>query len=182
MRHWWRRLGTPEEDDDGATFMVLSDDEQWLRGSLTLHGDTVTGSANSAARAAVLRELVDEVAPDARLVDEERLPATDLPFGPDGRGDGEDDEDGLIDLDALSPEERADVEAQFDELITAHEDAWVDTPLPALDGATPREAVDDPTRRPALERLLEEFREHASHWDSPGRPMDADRLADLLGL
>ena len=176
------RLGTPEEDDDGATFMVLSDDEQWLRGSLALHGDTVTGSANSAARAAVLRDLVAEVAPDARLVDEERLPATDLPFGPDGRGDDEDGEDGLIDLDALSPEERADIEAQLDEVITAHEDAWVDTPLPVLDGATPREAVDDPTRRPALERLLEEVREHASHWDSPGRPMDADRLADLLGL
>jgi hypothetical protein len=116
--------------------------------------------------------------PEAELIDEERIPAHEAM---DDAGPTEPDDD-LLDLDTLDPAARADIEAQLDEMMVRHEDAWLDSELPALDGATPREAADDPTRRPALLRLLEEFEEHARSWDSPGRPMDAERLRRLLGL
>ena len=58
----------------------------------------------------------------------------------------------------------------------AHERAWLDEPIPALAGATPREAAADPTRRPDLIRLLDSF--------GPSGPgaMDAVRLRTQLGL
>ena len=63
-----------------------------------------------------------------------------------------------------------------------YEDAWVDDPVPALGGITPREAVDDPTRRGALLRLLDDVERTQASWTGPGRGMDPDRLRRLLGL
>jgi hypothetical protein len=143
------------------------------------------------------------VVPDARLVDEERLPVGDL-LGREGAGEdldelgrGEDDwdddlddgwddgtgpgGDGLVDLDDLDPDMRSEVEEQLEAFMVQHEDAWIDTPLPALDGATPRQAADDPTRRQRLERLLDDMEAMASGWTGPGRGMDAHRLRRLLG-
>ena len=171
-------------DDDGEQLLSLSDGEdghRWVRGSVTVESDRLVVETSSASRAAWFADLLEELVPEAQLVDEERRPLDELR----GDRDDEDDEDdggGSLDLDALSPDERADIEAHLDELMTRHEDAWIDTELPALDGATPRQAADDPTRRPALVRLLDEFDEHARSWDSPGRPMDAERLRRLLGL
>lgn len=67
----------------------------------------------------------------------------------------------------------ADVLEQF---IRTHEQAWLDEPIPALSGVTPREAAADPTRRPDLIRLLDSFGPAA-----PGT-MDSDRLRAQLGL
>ena len=39
---------------------------------------------------------------------------------------------------------------------------WLDEPVPALGGVTPREAAADPTRRDQLECLLDEFEERGS--------------------
>ena len=49
---------------------------------------------------------------------------------------------------------------------------------PALDGHTPRQATDDPTRRADLIKLLDTF--PAGQASSVG--MDADRLRAALGL
>jgi hypothetical protein len=64
------------------------------------------------------------------------------------------------------------------------EECWVDEPVPALGGLSPRQAVADRARRPALEALLDDF-----DWmDAPagpgdiGRGMDSARLRKLLGL
>jgi hypothetical protein len=66
--------------------------------------------------------------------------------------------------------------------MTRHEDAWPDTSLPALDGATPREALQDPTRRDAVLRLLDDMERTSDTWQGPGRGMDPRRLRTLLGL
>jgi hypothetical protein len=64
----------------------------------------------------------------------------------------------------------------LEQVVLAHERAWLDESIPALAGATPREAAADPTRRPDLIRLLATF--------GPAVPgaMDADRLRAELGL
>jgi hypothetical protein len=61
------------------------------------------------------------------------------------------------------------------------ETAWLDDHIPALGGLTPRQAADDPTRRPDLVALLHEFDDRASH-SSATLTFDVDRLRQLLGL
>ena len=59
-----------------------------------------------------------------------------------------------------------------------YERKWLDESIPALGGATPREALDDPTRREDLIRLLDSFDDMPT---GPGA-MSADRLRKTLGL
>ena len=172
-----------EEDGPGLLAFTHRDGHRWLMGSITRDGDELTVQVNSATRAAWFDDLITREVPDAELVDEERHPAAELVGRSAAGTSGPLDEDaGGFDLDALDPAARSELEAQLDEMMRDHEDAWVDTALPALQGATPREAAADPTRRDALLRLLDDFERHAAAWDSPGRPMDADRLRRLLGL
>ncbi|MFU8839434.1 MAG: SEC-C metal-binding domain-containing protein [Nitriliruptoraceae bacterium] len=170
-----------EEDGPGLLAFSEQDGQRWVMGSITREGHDLVVQVNAATRAAWFDDLIRGVVPAATIVDEERRSAADLLAG---LGDDEEPEDdgGLLDLDDLDPGVRSELEAQLDAMMRAHEDSWVDTALPALSGATPREAADDPTRRDALLRLLQEFEDHAARWDSPGRPMDADRLRGLLGL
>jgi hypothetical protein len=63
--------------------------------------------------------------------------------------------------------------------IRQQEERWVDEPVPALAGLTPRQAADDPTRREDLIALLHEF----DQAPPPGAAtFDANRLRGLLGL
>ncbi len=172
-----------EEDGPGLLAFTHRDGRRWLTGSITRDGDELTVQVNSAARAAWFHDLITREVPDAELVDEERHPVAELAGRSAARPTGALDEDGGgLDLDALDPGARSELEAQLDQMMREYEDGWVDTELPALQGATPREAAADPTRRAALLRLLDGFERNAAAWDSPGRPMDADRLRRLLDL
>lgn len=68
------------------------------------------------------------------------------------------------------------IAAALEQFTRTHEQAWLDEPIPALNGATPREAAADPTRRPDLIRLLDNY--------GPAEPgtMDPARLRAHLGL
>ena len=61
------------------------------------------------------------------------------------------------------------------QVIAGYEERWLDESIPALNGLTPREAAEDPTRRPDLVRLLASLPE-SEQGMSPGR------LAAVLGL
>lgn len=63
------------------------------------------------------------------------------------------------------------------EHIQAYEKSWLDLPIPALAGATPREAADDPTRRGDLLTLLASFPETDERTQ-----MSPARLRRALGL
>lgn len=75
---------------------------------------------------------------------------------------------------ALDPE----VAEMLDQFIREYEANWLDEPIPALNGHTPRQAADDPTRRGDLIRLLNSF---PADDGTPGR-MSAARLRSALGL
>lgn len=68
--------------------------------------------------------------------------------------------------------------AVLDQFIRDYERKWLDEPIPALAGHTPRQAAADPTRRDDLIRLLDSF---PSHPDQPGL-MSPDRLRAALSL
>jgi hypothetical protein len=206
----WQALAATLDDHDDGTLHVTEDRDgvSWMRGSLACEDGRLVVHALSVERADHLTERVREVAPEARVVDEERRSPTDLPGldeedefddelaldelervgleGDDLEGDGfegdgfDGDEGGLLDLDALPPEQRAAAEEVLATFMRQAEDRWVDTPIPALGGATPRAAAEDPTRRAQLLRLLDSFPAAAAA--VPGRGMDADRLRRLLGL
>ncbi len=65
----------------------------------------------------------------------------------------------------------------LDRFIRDYERKWLDEPIPALAGHTPRQAAADPTRRGDLIRLLDSF----PHHDRPGT-MNPDRLRAALDM
>jgi len=71
--------------------------------------------------------------------------------------------------------ENPEVQAFLTEHIREMEASWIDESIPALGGMTPRAALDDPTRRPDLLRLLNTMPESPSGF-SP------TRLRALLGI
>ena len=78
---------------------------------------------------------------------------------------------------ALDPDD-PELAAILDEFIRDYETKWLDEPIPALDGHTPRQAADDPTRRGDLIKLLDSF----PAGDAGRGRMGAGRLRAALGL
>ena len=73
-----------------------------------------------------------------------------------------------------------DVRAAVDKHLAGYEQRWVDESIPALNGLTPRQALDDPTRREDLFSLLREMR--AMTPPEGAFAMSVDRLEGLLGI
>ncbi|HET8930331.1 MAG TPA: hypothetical protein VFN21_06715, partial [Acidimicrobiales bacterium] len=127
-----------------------------------------------------------DVLDDATLIESLRYDLADAQADRDYERavfDDEDDPDdatGLIDPADMPPEIQAAVRRQMD----AYEQAWVDESIPALGGATPREALDDPTRRDDLFRLLDQMEQHDAALSEAKRAlgMRPARLRELLGL
>jgi hypothetical protein len=166
-----------EQEEGTLRAFEERDGTRWLQGTVRLADDRLTVETMSAPRAARFADLIADVVPDARLVDEHRLPIGELPAR-----DAEADPDDESFLDTLSEEDRAEAEQQLETFMRQYEDAWVDTPLQLLDGRTPRQALEDPTRRDALLRLLDEIQATEDTWTGHGRGMSAARLRTLLGL
>ena len=140
--------------------------------SLELTGRTLTLETMSRARAARVIDLLDGV--------QAKLTQTDFQVTDPGQiaeGDGEPARAQLAPAGQPSLTEDPEVQAAIADHIARYETSWVDSPIPALRGLTPRQAAADPTRREDLERLLAEF-------PSTGSPlhMDAQRLRQLLDL
>jgi hypothetical protein len=171
---WLQEDGIDDPDVEGRTVL----------GSLALDGNRLTASTNSVERAEAIAQLVVGLLPAAELVEELRSDLEDI------RNDlayeravfGEDDEApaGLLDPTQAPPELRAVLRQQMDR----YEEQWVDESIPALGGATPREAMDDPTRRDDLFRLLDRMDEMDTQLspDQLALGMRTSRLRQLLGL
>jgi hypothetical protein len=142
-----------------------------IRATLMRDGDTLRVETNSAERMDRVLATLDRLDPTMRVVDDSRTPihnareaaelAAQLPAAEDA-------------LDPNDPE----VAAMLDEYIRQYEANWLDEPIPALDGHTPRQTADDPTRRGDLIKLLDSF---PADDGTPGR-MSPERLRAALGL
>jgi hypothetical protein len=150
---------------------VTSHGMSHIRATLVREDDTLRVETNSAERMDRVLATLVRLDPTMRVVDDSRRPIRDareaaelaaqLPAGED----------------ALDPED-PEVAEMLDEFIREYEAKWLDEPIPALDGHTPRQAADDPTRRGDLIKLLDSF---PADDDTPGR-MSAERLRSALGL
>ena len=152
---------------------VITHGMQRIRAHLELSGDELHVHANSAARFERVLAAIGTLDPSMTVLSETRQPAGDVravqrlaarsPTPP---------------AHFLDPATNPAIAAALDEMARKHETAWLDEPIPALAGHTPRQCVNDPTRRPDLIRLLDSFPKDT------GRPgtMSPARLRAALGL
>ncbi len=163
------------DDGDGRFSLVRDTDANpnTVIATMRLDDETLTVECNSDERAhEVVRLLVYEL-PDARLVDHDYF-ETDEMMRRAANGEGK--ADGVA---SLKSAQLADPEIR--ELLVAEvarsESEWLDAPIPALDGRSPRECALDPVGREQLLRLLASFPET----DEPTE-MSPGRLRAALGL
>ena len=143
-----------------------------IRAALVLDGDTLRVEANSEKRMDRVLATLARLDPAMNVLDDSRRPlrdareAAELAKQMPITGEG-----------ALDPDD-PELATFLDEFVCDYETKWLDEPIPALDGHTPRQAADDPTRRADLIKLLDTF--PAGEAGRGG--MDADRLRAALGL
>ncbi|HEY5979320.1 MAG TPA: SEC-C domain-containing protein [Microlunatus sp.] len=175
------RFGVGEDTADGSRWVdhVELDGERKIRATLTLKDSTLTLSTNSTKRRDLLLDGLLEMQPD--LVVEARSetdPREEVGRGRRSLGQRP-PSGGSTPVGAFgqpltdSPEVRAAVA----EHIRGYERRWLDEQIPALEGFTPREAANDPTRRDDLIRLLATFPAATDETQ-----MDPERLRTMLGL
>ena len=144
-----------------AAFSRIDDGWVWLEGdrvlaSLVLRAGEIVATTVTERR---MDDLLDAL-PGCAVVSETREPP-DFDAPPSGAPA------------PLDPAVLTEVQEQM-------EQRWCDEPVPALDGLRPRDAVDDPTRRADVARLIASFPEIDPASGAFGlRP---DRLRELLGL
>jgi tetratricopeptide (TPR) repeat protein len=180
------RLGDPERVETALddVYDRANDDEppRWhehvtthgmlrIRAVLVREGDTLRVETNSAERMDRVLATLVPFDPAMRVVDDSRHPIRDAREAAELAAQLPDREG------ALDPE-NPEVAEMLDEFIREYEAKWLDEPIPALDGHTPRQAADDPTRRGDLIKLLDSF---PADDGAPGR-MSAERLRVALGL
>jgi hypothetical protein len=143
-----------------------------IRAALVLDSDTLRVEANSEKRMDRVLATLTRLDPAMSVLDDSRRPVRDAREAAELAKQMP-----MTGEDALDPDE-PELVAFLDEFIRDYETKWLDEPIPALDGHTPRQAADDPTRRGDLIKLLDTF--PAAKASRGG--MDADRLRAALGL
>ena len=163
-----------QDGDEPARWLeyVTAQGMRRIRSILVLDGDTLQVDTNSEERMDAVLATLSRIDPAMTVLEDTRQPIRDtreaaklaaqLPSG-----------DSTM-LDPNDPQ----VAAALADYIRAYETSWLDESIPALDGHTPRQCADDPTRRADLIKLLDSFPSGAA----AGTGMDADRLRAALGL
>jgi tetratricopeptide (TPR) repeat protein len=145
---------------------------QRIRATLVLDGDMLAVQTNSEKRMDRVLATLRRLDPAMKVLDDSRRPVRNTREAAELVNPLQ-----TADEDVLDPDDPK-VAAALEEFIRDYETRWLDEPIPALDGYTPRQAADDPTRRGDLIKLLDSF--PAGGATRGG--MDADRLRAALGL
>jgi SEC-C motif len=141
-----------------------------IRAVLERDGDALRIETNSEERMDRVLATLVRIDPTMRVLDDSRTPILDA------REAAELAEEMGAPEDALDPD--GEMAEMLDEFVREYEANWLDQRIPALDGYTPRQAADDPTRRGDLIKLLDSF---PADEGVPGR-MSVARLRSALGL
>lgn len=136
-------------------------------GSIEVEGASLVASANSNRRAGRLRRQIEKRLHGRVLLLRTVVESVDAMLAQAGR-------EGHVPPDESSPE-LAQVAAALAE---RHWEEWLDTPVPALGGVTPRQAVTTEAGRERLAALLDDFEWRASD----DHPVPVDMLRAELGL
>jgi hypothetical protein len=156
-----------------AELWELPGGERILRGTVRLDDGTLCIETNSRERSERLVDLVLGLFPDAEVEDESYTdPRTEMADSSEVAGDPLGGP-GLPIMDHRMQE-------ILDQMMREKEMEWVEESIPALGGLTPRQALDDPTRREDLLALLREFEGYEIPEGAGG--FNVGRIRGLLGL
>lgn len=163
----WSRKGARESVEGGTTTL----------GMLQIEGDRLQVEVNSSRRAGrIQREIAKRLGADAELETRTAEPIEKLLAE---RRDSP--RDALDDLE----QERLQQQPEVQELLSQQRDryweSWLDTPIPALDDRTPRQAARTAAGRERLDALFAEFAWRDGRSDNPMSP-DVPALRAKLGL
>ena len=166
-----------DDDEPDGTLMwyehVITHGMQRIRAHIELNGDQLHVHANSTTRFERVLATIRMLDPSVTVLRDTRQPAGNIravqrlaahsptPTTPAQR------------LDPTDPA----IAAALDDMMRKYEQAWLDEPIPALAGHTPRQCANDPTRRDDLIRLLDSFPQDTNQ---PG--MSPTRLRAALGI
>ncbi len=166
--------GVLEYDRDVDRFVqyIEIDGDKVIRGWINVDGDEVVIDTNSVERRERLAELLQGTIDGAVFVEESERPADEVLR--DAR------QSGALPVAGPVPPEAAEFLAEH---MADYARKWVDMEIPALGGMTPRQALDDPTRREDLLALLRDFERNERAgvpYGSGGMPISVVR--EELGL
>lgn len=171
----YRREETTPDDPSVAEWVEAKtiDGLDRLTASLRLVGTNLTITTNSEPRLDAALATVRSLQPSLALTSQQRTPMGDV------RAAARLAEGAPTSSRGAAPalNDLPEVRAAIAEHMRTYEEQWLDLPVPALAGRTPREAADDPTRRDDLIRLLATFPET----DDP-TAMSPSRLRTALNL
>ena len=151
-----------------------TDRRNLLDASIALEGRDLTVTTTSGRRMDDVLATIRRLDPQVELIADERLPIPTTREAERYTAARPTTGSPFIEPEAQSSE----IQQAMADHIAKYEEEWLDLPIPALAGVTPREAADDPTRRDDLRRLLDSF---DTGDDSPVM-MSAGRLRVALGL
>jgi hypothetical protein len=137
--------------------------------TIEVSDDELVVHANSHRRSTMAQDWIAVVLPDAELVWSETLDPEEL-HAERANATGE------VTSRSVDPDD-PEMQAALDDYMQHYERTWVDEPVPALHGLTPREAMLDPVEREELDRLLATMEDRFD-----GGTMNPDRVRGLLGL
>ncbi|WP_375481560.1 SEC-C metal-binding domain-containing protein [uncultured Mycobacterium sp.] len=143
-----------------------------IRATLALDGELVAVQTNSEKRMDRVLATLRRLDPAMKVLDDARRAVRDAREAAELAR-----QMAIADEDALDPDDPK-VAAALEGFIRDYEAKWLDEPIPVLDGYTPRQAADDPTRRGDLIKLLDSF----PAGEAARGGMDADRLRAALDL
>ena len=125
--------------------------ENTLLGHLIIDGNTLTVEVNSAQRAEVAREKIEQLMGNAAIYKTTEIRSFDA-FAAERKAAGPDSKTDAQDQNALMQD--PEVRRHVGEMLAAHWQGWVDQNIPALDGETPRQAVNTTDGRESVMALL----------------------------
>ncbi len=178
------RVPDPTAVAPALTTAGLDDHEN---GEFVLIRDTSGQAATLIMRMQLTDDVLEvNVNSDRRLDEAVALLAVHLPDAVLEAADERELDEVLADLPDAAPDDRGvrpadddpELDDLLDEVVREREARWIDEPVPALGGRTPRDAVTDPIGRDEVERLLRSFDDMPRSRHS----FDPDRLRLLLGL
>ncbi|MDA8385592.1 MAG: SEC-C metal-binding domain-containing protein [Actinomycetota bacterium] len=165
-----------EKGGDGA--WVEKEDSELMEGVIVgtfkIQGDLLAYGANSLQRFARISKRVEELLGNLEIVEQRFTPLAEA-LAEHREGSGEAPA-------APQPPDSPAMQAQFQEIMQMAELKWLDQPVPALSGRTPRQAAADPVLRGDLERLLAKFARDEARLPAGAAGFSATRLRALLGL
>ncbi len=151
---------------------VATDGMRRVRATLVLEGDTLRVETNSEERMDRALAALARLDPGMSVLEDCRRPIHDARQAAELANQMP-----MADDDALDPDD-PELAGMLDGFIRDYEIKWLDEPIPALQGHSPRQAADDPTRRGDLIKLLDSFPAGAAARGG----MNTDRLRAALGL